>query len=77
MHGPGGGAGIHQIVHDQESRAVPGRGGGLQDADFALDLLLIRNHGHALDQAAIQFPRHDCGRDQAAARYRDDAAERP
>ena len=76
-HHARGGAGVDQVVDDQEPGPVAGRRRRLGDLRLAALLILIGDDADALHQPQIQLPRDDRGRDQSAAADRDNAGEGP
>src|SRR5690606_23048246 len=77
----GGGAGVDQVVDDEDFAAVAGNveyrlADRLEHLDAALVLVVIALDGHGVDRADIELARHDGGGDQAPAGNGDDGIER-
>ncbi len=69
----GGGAGIDEVVDDQEASAVAGGGGELGDLGFADGFLFIGDDGDAFYEPDFKLAGDDGGGDEAAAGDGDNA----
>src|SRR5579862_2425848 len=82
-HNARGFSGVDQVVDDEHALALPAhrgdfRANALHHLDVALVLVIvIARDAHGLDDAHVEYARHDRGRHQAAAGDADDRLERP
>ncbi len=74
-HDLGGVSGIDQVIYNQPAFAIARLSGIFQDGGCALLFMIIGRNTDRIDQAHIQFPRHNGGRDQTAPRDCDNAIQ--
>ena len=66
---------VDEVIDDQNAFAVIAHQlsiRGFQDDRFSLGLVVVGFHADRIDDADVQFPRNDAGRDHAAAGDGDD-----